>query len=145
MEDSSLSESEAENKGTSGGKEPLRVAAAASSAGFSPNSEVHIVLHSSTSSLSPPLLSSLSLALLHSFFLSLFFALRPWDPFKNAPLLPLPPTTPHLLLVLLLPPLLSSLLSLIRQTRASVPLFVSLFLRSPPQFSRSSLSLPISD
>lgn len=33
---------------------------------------------------------SLSLALLHSFFLSLFFALRPWDPFKNAPLLPLP-------------------------------------------------------
>lgn len=42
MEDSSLSESEVENKGTDGGNEPVGVPTA-SSAGFSSSSEVHII------------------------------------------------------------------------------------------------------
>lgn len=43
MEDSSVSESEVENKGTSGRNEPVGMPIEASSAGFSPSSEVHIV------------------------------------------------------------------------------------------------------
>lgn len=42
MEDSSVKESEVENRGTSGTNEPVGLPRA-SSAGFSPKSEVHIV------------------------------------------------------------------------------------------------------
>lgn len=52
MEDSSLSESEVENKGTSGRNEPVGMPIA-SSAGFSPSSEVHIVSFHASSSSSP--------------------------------------------------------------------------------------------
>lgn len=138
MEDSSLSESELENKGTSGRNEP-----AASPAGFSPSSEVHIVsFHGcfpfSFSFSFIPLLLRLRLSAVHLppfLCLSFTFALWPWDPFK-------------------MPPSSSPPLSLIRQTGVNVPLFVSLSLSTPSTVSHSlslspslphSLSLPISD
>ena len=94
MEDSSLSESELENKGTSGRNEP-----AASPAGFSPSSEVHIVsFHGcfpfSFSFSFIPLLLRLRLSAVHLppfLCLSFTFALWPWDPFKMPPSSSSPP------------------------------------------------------
>lgn len=82
MEDSSLSESELENKGTSGRNEPV-----ASPAGFSPSSEVHIVsFHGCFSFIPLLLLLRLSAVHLPPFLcLSFTFALWPWDPFKMPP------------------------------------------------------------
>lgn len=97
MEDSSLSESELENKGTSGRNEP-----AASPAGFSPSSEVHIVsFHGCFSfpfSFIPLLLLLLLLLRLSAVHLPPFlclsftFALWPWDPFKMPPSSSSPPS-----------------------------------------------------
>lgn len=77
MEDSSLSESEVENKGTSGRNEPAGMPIA-SSAGFSPSSEVHIVSFAGffIPACGPPPFP----------FLSFFhFCALAWDSFKMPP------------------------------------------------------------
>lgn len=118
MEDISLSESEVENKRTSGRNWTVRVPRASSVAGVSPKSEVHIVF-----------LPWLLLPLVH-FYSCAFLSLLRSGP---GTLLNAPPPPPSL--------------SLIRQTRENVPLFVSLFLHSPRRLSLPlslSLSVPLS-
>lgn len=123
MEDSSLSKSGAENKGKSDKNEPIGKPVA-SSVGVSPSSEVNGVSFSGFF-----FFSRLRSASVH------FYIFPSRLRFGLGTLLKCP--------LLLLP------LSLIRQTRVNVPLFVSLSLHSPPHsltpsFSRP-LSLPISD
>lgn len=120
MEDSSLPESEVENKGMSGRNEPDEMPIALS-AGFSPSSEVHIVPFPASFFFFSPL------SLVHlSSFLSFFH----FCALALGPLLKCPPSP------LLLP------LSLIRQTTVNIPLFVSLSLSTPSTLSHSLFLSP---